>query len=368
VTCLPVHAECTPYHQQYQRRTTTESKSKLLHYFCRPTGTFSDHDIIRSFDDLPYVDYFTLFRLQAYDPANSSRQNFFSPHSQSTSPSSIHVVQRTQDHRHLARLQVVHMSQGETFYLRALLAHRPARSFIELRTVNGEIHTSFQSACLALGIFADESEGEYCIREAIQNLRTPYEIRVLFLDLLTNDCIPAPLHIWQKYHQQFIADYLANSDVDLATCHALQHIAHRLDEFGKTLENYGLPSIQHYANETEHEQLRWNSQATYLRSSAERAWQMLTLEQKQIAANIINAVRNDRPLLIFIDGKAGTGKTFLLNVICNWLRGNGLIVLTTASSAFTAQLYPGGRITHSTFKVSTFSHTRHNISSKYIDT
>jgi hypothetical protein len=50
------------------------------------------------------------------------------------------------------------MSQGETFYLRALLAHHPAWSFIELQTVNGELYTSFQSACLALGIFADETE------------------------------------------------------------------------------------------------------------------------------------------------------------------------------------------------------------------
>jgi hypothetical protein len=34
VTCLPVHGELTPYHQQYQQWTTTNSKSKLLHYFC----------------------------------------------------------------------------------------------------------------------------------------------------------------------------------------------------------------------------------------------------------------------------------------------------------------------------------------------
>jgi hypothetical protein len=154
---------------------------------------------------------------------------------------------------------------------RALLAHCPAQSFIELQTINGKLHTSFQAACLILGIFADETEGEYCICEAIQTLWTPYEIHILFLNLLTNDCIPAPLHIWQKYHEQFIANYLADFNINLATYHALHHIANQLDKFGKTLDNYGLPPIQHYVNETEHEQQHWNPQVLYMWLSAEYA-------------------------------------------------------------------------------------------------
>ena len=54
---------------------------------------------------------------------------------------------------------------------------------------------------------------------------------------------------------------------------------------------------------------------------------------------------------MFVDGKAGRGKTFLVNTLCAWVRAEGRIALPTATSAFAAQLYPGGRTTHSTFGV-----------------
>ena len=57
------------------------------------------------------------------------------------------------------------------------------------------------------------------------------------------------------------------------------------------------------------------------------------------------------PLLMFIDGKAGQGKTFLVCAIIDRIRSMGQIALPTATAAFAAQLYPGGQTTHSAFKV-----------------
>ena len=74
-------------------------------------------------------------------------------------------------------------------------------------------------------------------------------------------------------------------------------------------------------------------------------------EQGDIFNMVVNAVLSNLPLLLFIDGKAGRGKTFLVNAICDHLRSLGRIVLPTATSGYAAQLYPGGRTTHSTFKV-----------------
>jgi len=77
----------------------------------------------------------------------------------------------------------------------------------------------------------------------------------------------------------------------------------------------------------------------------------MTPEQSAIFDAIINAVTNNVSLLTFVDGKAGRGKTFLINAVCNKVRAMGRIVLPTATAAFAAHLYPGGRTTHSTFKV-----------------
>ena len=60
---------------------------------------------------------------------------------------------------------------------------------------------------------------------------------------------------------------------------------------------------------------------------------------------------SNQQVLLFIDGHAGQGETFLINAICYYLCSQSLIVLTTTTSAFAAQLYPEGRTTHSTYKV-----------------
>ncbi|KIJ12161.1 hypothetical protein PAXINDRAFT_83263 [Paxillus involutus ATCC 200175] len=77
----------------------------------------------------------------------------------------------------------------------------------------------------------------------------------------------------------------------------------------------------------------------------------MTGEQIEIYDTILNAVIHAQPLLGFVDGKAGRGKTFLVNAICDKLWSQGRLVLPTVTVVFAAQLYPGGRTTHSTFKV-----------------
>ena len=67
----------------------------------------------------------------------------------------MHVVQRDVTHPHLSQINPVCPSQGELFYLRAILQFRPALSFLDARTVNGQIYETFQEVAIALGCFAD---------------------------------------------------------------------------------------------------------------------------------------------------------------------------------------------------------------------
>jgi chromosomal replication initiation ATPase DnaA len=84
---------------------------------------------------------------------------------------------------------------------------------------------------------------------------------------------------------------------------------------------------------------------------ANRAAATFNPEQRFMYDLIITAVIENKPLCIFIDGKVGTGKTYLMQTICDKIRSLGRIVLPTATSAFAAQHYQGGRTTYSTFKV-----------------
>jgi hypothetical protein len=48
----------------------------------------------------------------------------------------------------------------------------------------------------------------------------------------------------------------------------------------------------------------------------------------------------------FLDKKAGRGKTFLVNVICDRIRGKGYIACITDFTAFSVTFYERGRTAH----------------------
>lgn len=265
----------------------------------------------------------------------------------------MHVILRHHKNPHITRLQPVRLSLGDIFYLRVLLQTRPARSFEELRTVDRVLYPSFQDACIALNLFSDETEAEYCFTEAVQSLHTPYQMRLLLIHMLTNECITTPAAIWEKFQQPLSKDFhVSNGGIwSLAFSTALSEIASHLREYGKEPQDYGLPQPSHTGNEVSAELQRWSSDIPQLLSAVEQALMVFNPEQKSIFEVVWNAIQQNLPLCLFIDGKAGRGKTYLVNALCSQVRGHGKIVLATATSAFAAQLYPGGRTTHSTFKV-----------------
>ena len=105
----------------------------------------------------------------------------------------MHVIQRNLEKPHLTHLQTVHVTRGELFYLRSLLLSGPGISWEDLRIVEGTLHPSFQAACIALGLFADKNEDQVCMRETVTTFRTPQQLRILFVHLLTNSCMDTPL-------------------------------------------------------------------------------------------------------------------------------------------------------------------------------
>lgn len=354
VTSLPIHLPNSIHNRQYSTHGQTGSLSALERYFLRPDGTFEIGGITRNFSDLRYAEYFQLFRLQSYDPAKADGQlHYFLERPPPPNIPSMHVILRRHNHPHITRLHPIRLSLGDVFYLRVLLQSRPTRSFEQLRMVDGILYSTFQEACIALNLFSDETEAEYCFTEAIESLHTPYQLRLLLIHMLANNCITAPVIIWDKFQQHLSEDfYISNGrNWNLAFSSALVEIAGHLREYGREPKDYGLPQPSYIGDEVAAEIQRWSSDIPQLLSAAEQALVLFNPEQKAIFEITWNAVRQQLPLCIFIDGKAGRGKTYLVNALCSQARGHEKIVLATATSAFAAQLYPGGRTAHSTFKV-----------------
>lgn len=357
VSPLPVHLPNSVRHTQYYRRNETASSMSLLkRYFARPEGHF-EFDVdpgLRSFDSLKYMEYFRFFRLDTWDvraPGRIDNIRYFAEYGLGEQDIRKLVIKRSKL-EHLARLVAAKPSEGERFYIRVLLQHRPARSFEELRTVDGHIHPNFQTAAVSLGLFAGEREAEYALAEAVRQLYTAPQLIRLFVDILINECTNTPLQLWLSFRDNFAENHFQRTQSQATSYDlTLEDIGRQLEEYGKTLHQYGLPSPIVTSTEVQHELERWAPHAGTMRVRARRSLALFNPDQRRIFDKVISAIHHNRPLLLFVDGKAGRGKTFLINTICDELRSQGKIVIPTATSAFAAQLYSGGRTAHSAFKV-----------------
>ncbi len=97
------------------------------------------------------------------------------------------------------------------------------------------------------------------------------------------------------------------------------------------------------------EQLRYDRAEE--RAHLERRFLQLNTEQLDAYSQIATSVEEEQGRLFFLNGPAGTGKTFLYNTVCHKVRSEGWIVLCVASSGIASLLLRGGRTSHSMFKI-----------------
>ncbi|KAL3627397.1 hypothetical protein CASFOL_028760 [Castilleja foliolosa] len=84
----------------------------------------------------------------------------------------------------IGRLAYVHPASGELFYMRMLLSHQcGCKSFADIRTVSGVLHSTYRSACDSLGLLGEDREWLTAFEES-SSWATSSEIRVLFVHML----------------------------------------------------------------------------------------------------------------------------------------------------------------------------------------
>lgn len=127
-----------------------------------------------------------------------------------------------------------------------------------------------------------------------------------------------------------------------------------LADHGKTLNDYALPLYRYnwnyiHDNALIAEELGYNS--VHQHQLHINIYQQLNGDQLCAYNTIIGAIDTSQSSLFFIQGPGGTGKTFLYKCICSYYRSKNEVVLCVASSGIAALLLPGGRTSHSRFKI-----------------
>ena len=147
----------------------------------------------------------------------------------------------------------------------------------------------------------------------------------------------------------------------LAHDYGLYHIQEFLNEYARSLSEFGLPQLALDRRQNGNQMggiVGIGEEMEYNRVQEQVLFDTMRerLNEKQVASfnAIVAAVapheqdpqQQEPSDAFFLHGPAGTGKTFLYNCLCSHFRAQGKIVLCVASSGIAAQLLPGGRTAH----------------------
>ena len=283
-----------------------QSMSKLERYFARPNT--------QEFSNLTYCDYYSFYNVNSNGQGvlDSGRPRF--------------AVKR-KDKRIYCAIKTVSLKNHELFALRLLLQEIPARSYADLR---GEFDT-FWEAAAQKGMVENEQEFLTIINEAIAINRPPSDLRSLVLILYEQG---ADFHRLFEEFRKYLEKDLLSHDISLESV------------FISMFQARNIP-IPHFLQEFPCLEVDNNSEQTI---------ESFTLNEGQ--ENVVESIKNiiklhkenpESPYLMFLQGRAGTGKTFTTNILIQELTKQGNNVLVTGTTGIAASQYKGGQTVHSLF-------------------
>ena len=252
----------------------------------------------------------------------------------------------------IGRLTQAFPKDIERFYLRLLLQHVPGpTSYEDIRTVNGKQYNSFAEAARERGLAENDSEWDDCLKEGSLS-KMPSQLRTLFVVILVF-CTPNNSNaLWEKYEKHLGENFInsGDSDWEQSTLRAIQML---LNPHGLTLADFGLPPLLQRAishSYTSDEALSDDDQHK-LDSQSYAMQDTLNMDQCLAFATINAAFHKGNGGVFFLDGPAGTGKTYIYNLLLAEIRSRGKYAIAVASSGVAAILLSGGTTAHSRFKI-----------------
>ncbi|KAK8807140.1 hypothetical protein WA158_003899 [Blastocystis sp. Blastoise] len=288
---------------------------------------------------------------------------------------------RQKNSKTLGRIPYINPTNKEAFCLKLLLTHvnRPT-SFESLRMYDRELpYPTYEGVCIARGLLDDTNEYRHILDEVMHDCH-PSQLRLVFALLFVYyNITDKAMDLWNEFKYEMISDIYYQYTIDHFTinerinhslstdpdiidqdpivinyCYprALYNIKTLIESNGGKYTN--MPTIQY----TSH--FNPNSGVSTLEfydfdvahREAERNYQILNREQKEIFDRIMVSVNNTQPHnnnMFFIDGPGGTGKTFLYNTLIKMIRTREKPVSAVAFTGIAATLLSGGSTSHSVF-------------------
>jgi PIF1-like helicase/Helitron helicase-like domain at N-terminus len=270
--------------------------------------------------------------------------------------------ERRQTSKRIGMLAEVSPIDVELFHLRILLSNRSgATSFVDLRTVDGTVHASFFAACVALHLIGDANEYLACLTD-VSIYKSSRRLRSFFAMICSvapEVALPRMGELWERFEDAMIVDLLTagfdrETSITKGIAEVLIAIRRNLGD-QTTLEQLGLRWDADAVN------LEIEGRENELRDAEVNAGYLkfqLNVGQREMYEAVFTAVRERaagrdvQANMFYLDGPAGTGKTFLYNALINDLRKEGHSTAAIAWTGIAATLLIGGRTVHKAFRLS----------------
>ncbi|PLW28544.1 hypothetical protein PCASD_18168 [Puccinia coronata f. sp. avenae] len=233
-------------------------------------------------------------------------------------------------------------------------------SFVDLKTVDGRIYPNFRSAAEARNLLWSDAHYQSALREASLWM-LGFRLREMFSQYLVPSPPSNPQGLLDQFIKQLSDDcrYILiklkfSKEPSCAEVHNLAKllIQQILTANGKTMSDVGLDPIL-----TNAEELLGNVVESIIGihddgvQSLSRDILRLNKGQGQVFTVLEACLDNGSHCLKFIDGPAGTGKTFLLNTIIAMCKSRGMTPVVVASSGVAAMLLKEGTTAHSGLRI-----------------
>ena len=274
----------------------------------------------------------------------------------------------------IGRITYTGYCQEELSCLRVLLLHRRGpKGFDDIITVDGIQYENCYAAALHLGLIRSNEFFRTVMLDAVE-FKMAGGLRQLFVDMIIFNKIRDAKGVYEEIKNDLSDDFVYHYGLDRerANLRALLYIKKMLRVEGKSLSDIGLPE-----SSEEELDVMSNVVTTDFIHGVQTNCGMLNPQQRLAVQVILLAVqrfhmRQHKVLLsfspfieipdevrnkhtsnlIYLDGPAGSGKTFVYNTVIGILKCKGLTYTCVAPTGLAASLLDGGRTVHSKFKIS----------------
>lgn len=356
-----------PVHLDGQRTTMTlddnpEKQKKFFETTLSPLERYFRRPLDKSFDNITYAEYYEKYSFNSSESEKSS-ENFWDE-GNSKSENKKNVFKSKVDK--IVRIESVLPSSNEAFYLRILLLSVPARSFDELYYVPLDDKTkekvgSYRQAAIRRCLIENGNEGIFCLSEAIKIQIDPVNLRWLSYLLLTNgsisynDLLEYLLYLMKEYIEYNHKNVEDQIDLKDISDHFNLEIRKLYQKNGGDIRKLNLPDLPDSLKPVRSSYLeRYETDIkSYYNVNNDINVDNLNQEQRSVHDKIVSLLADTKSKgkLQYLNGRAGTGKTYTIWTILKSLFQKSVLTIPCGSTGIAASQYYRGQTVHKCFQL-----------------